>query len=170
MPNRLKKLRKEAHISMRDMLKYTGISNPVISYLENGQRPFRQEHINKLSAFFNVTADFLLGRTDYGYIVYPEHDSEEIILTESEYIKLLNYISIEIIRVREQDTDLSIETPIEQIDIALPQYVVYRELKGNIDEYNIIETLNKKLYEMTKKMTTEDLKKTIKFIEEYIIK
>ena len=170
MPNRLKKLRKEAHISMREMHKYTGISNPVISYLENGQRPFRQEHINKLSAFFNVTADFLLGRTDYGYIVYPEKEDEEIILTENEYNKLLNHINIDIIRVREDSSELSISTPIEQIDIPLPQYVVYRELKGNIDEYNIIETLNKKLFDLTKKMTTEDLKKTIKFIEEYIIK
>lgn len=168
--NRLKFLRNNAGISLREMRKYTGISNPVISYLENGKRPFKQEHIDKLSSFFNVTSDYLLGRTDYGFIVRPEFGDEELILTENEYLRLQTFIQTSIIKLSDKTTTLAVETSVEEINVVIPTYVVYRELKGNISNYDLQDTLNAKLTELSKHMTTDELERTIKFIEDYILK
>ena len=85
MGNRLRMLRNESHISLRTLSKYTHITNPVLSYLENGVRPFRQTHIDILCSFFNVTSDYLLGRTDNGLFVHTQIGEDELLLNESEY-------------------------------------------------------------------------------------
>ena len=42
-----------------------GISKSIMSKIENGSRKLSTEELDKLSDIFNVTADYLLGRTDY---------------------------------------------------------------------------------------------------------
>jgi len=168
MKNRLRQLRKEAGVTLRELHKYTGIVNSVISNLENGTRKFRQSHIDALSSFFNVTSDYLLGRTDYGLIVRPQIGDEEFVLTEKEYDKLKDYITVEVI-VLGTSTNALQETDTEN-KVIIPKYVVYRELKGEISNYDMQETLNAKLLELTKRLTSDDLRKTINFIENYILK
>jgi len=169
MGNRLKKLRTEADISLRELQKYTGITNSVISVLESGKRPFRQTHIDTLSSFFNVTSDFLLGRSDVGYIVYPEYGDEEIILSNSEYMRLASHIEVSVINKGSVSTTITINTPLQEQSVAITSYVVYRELKGTVDDYDLQETLFQKYLELGKHMTTDELKKTIKFINDYIL-
>ena len=168
--NRLKNLRKEAGLSLRKCAEKCGISNAIISYLETGTRPFRQEHISKLTAFFNVTSDFLLGRTDYGYIVNPEFGDGEITLTEGEYQRLRDYIVVSIVRLGSKARTVQIDTPKESQSVTVPEYVVYRELKGSIEDYDAQEMLSSKLMELSKHMTSAELDRTIRFIEEYILK
>ena len=166
--NRLKSLRNEMNLSLREVSNYTGISNPVLSVLENGKRPFRQEHISILTAFFNVTSDFLLGRTDYGYIVMPEFGDGEITLSEGEYKRLRDHITLSIISVGARET-LKVGTPVETQTLTIPDTVVYREIKGSIGDYNMQDALGTKLNELAKHMTSEELERSIRFIEEYIL-
>ncbi len=168
--NRLKFLRKEIDLSLRKLSAKTGISNPVLSYLETGVRPFRQEHISILTAFFNVTSDFLLGRSDYGYVVYPQFGQEEMTLTEGEYNRLREHISVSLITLGSKAIAISADTPCEERKLTIPKVVVYRELKGNIGDYDMCDTLGKKLDDLKAHMTSEDLEKTIRFIEDYILK
>lgn len=168
--NRLKSLRKEVGLSLRSVEEKTGISNPVLSCLENGKRPFRQEHIVILTSFFNVTSDYLLGRTDFGLIVVPEFGAEELTLTEGEYKRLHEHISVTVIpNVGASALTLRIDTPLESQDIFVPTSVVYREIKGSISDYDLQETLGNKLAELAKRMTSEELDRAIRFIEEYIL-
>lgn len=168
--NRLKTLRKEIGLSLRQASALTGISNPVLSYLETGARPFRQEHISILTAFFNVTSDFLLGRSDYGYVVFPQYGSEEITLTEGEYSRLRTHIDVSLANVSNQAAVLSIDTPKEEQRVAITKKVVYRELKGTPDDYDMKDVLSRRLDELKSHMTAEELEKTIRFIEDYIIR
>lgn len=124
--NRLKLLRKRENITLRELAVYSGISNPTLSYLETEKRPFRQIHIDKLVAFFSITTDFLLGRSDYGYIVMPEYGDGEIVLVESEYERLA--------------------------------------------DYSVKESRQNTLIELSKRMTSDEIDKTINFIREYIFK
>lgn len=167
--NRLRNLREEVGLSLRKCAQKVGISNTIISCLENGKRPFRQEHISKLTAFFNVTSDFLLGRTDYGYIVNPEFGDGEITLTEGEYQRLREHIVVSFVRLGSKARTIQIDTPLESQSVTVPEYVVYRELKGSIENYDAQEMLSAKLMELSKHMTSTELDRTIRFIEEYIL-
>lgn len=169
MSNNLKSLRKEADVTTRDMKKYTGISNSITTYLENGKRPFRQTHINALTSFFNVSADYLLGRSDYGIIVFPEYDDKPITLTAKEYDRLREHITIEIHYVGDAYV-LPMNTTKEEQEIVFPEYQVYRELKGRFTDYDLGHTLSAKLNELSKHMDTDELERTIRFIEDYILK
>ena len=167
--NRLRQLRKQVGLSTRALAKYTGIAFTTITYLENEKRAFRQSHIDSLTSFFNVTSDYLLGRNDYGFIVHTEIGDDTLIFTEIEYQKLCDSISEEIIYIGEQASVLNISNK-EEKTVFIPTHCVYRELRGTSDNYDLKDTLCLKLTELSKRMTSNDLKKAIKFIEDYIIK
>lgn len=59
--NRLRHLRKNKGLTVREMAKQTGISYPTISRLENGLITYTSEYIYILCNFFNVSSDYLLG-------------------------------------------------------------------------------------------------------------
>lgn len=167
--NRLKQLRKQANLTVRELCDYVNISHSVLAYLENEVRPFRQLHIDRLTSFFNVTSDYLLGRSDYGYIVFPQYGNDQVILSENEYSRLGEYITLSIIK-NKLSLDITIKDKKQEETINMPNYCIYRELKGELNDYDMKETLCAKLQEMTKRMAESDLRKTISFIEEYIFK
>lgn len=61
---RLKKLRKEKNLLQKDVAKYLNISTSAYGYYEQGKRDPDTETIKKLADFFDISADYLLGRTD----------------------------------------------------------------------------------------------------------
>jgi HTH-type transcriptional regulator, competence development regulator len=63
-PERLKTLRLQKKLTHQDMANFLGITRQGYSKYENGQSQPDIETINKLAQFFNVTTDYLLGRTD----------------------------------------------------------------------------------------------------------
>lgn len=166
--NRLKELRSELKIALRELEKYTGISFSVIAYLENEQRPFRQAHIESLTNFFGVTSDFLLGRSDIGYQIKTEYGEDELIFSETEYKNFSDHITKEIINVGAFGYE--IKTQKEIFKSYHPAYKVYRELKGKITDYNLQETIFNKYVELGKHLTSEELNKAINFIEDYILR
>lgn len=168
--DRLKLLRKRENITLRELANYSGISNPVLSHLETNKRPFRQIHIDKLSSFFSVTSDFLLGRSDYGYIVKPEYGDGEIVLIESEYERLSDSITATILTRNTPTQVLLVSDTIVENSLYIPKYFIYRELKGNLGDYQLKESRQNALMELSKRMTSDEIDKTINFIREYIFK
>ena len=132
--NNINKLKQELRLSFRDLEKYCDISASGITLLSQEKRPFRQSHIDSLTSFFNVTSDYLLGKSDKGYIVFLENDSQPLVLSESEYLSAKPNIKLSIIRVGNINFDVSTQNNSWQIYV--PEYTVHRELKGDITNYS----------------------------------
>jgi len=61
---RLKRLREERDLTQLELAKILNIANSTLSLYESGKRHPDFETLQKIAKFFNVTTDFLLGRTD----------------------------------------------------------------------------------------------------------
>ncbi|MBM7623658.1 helix-turn-helix domain-containing protein [Sporohalobacter salinus] len=61
---RIKKLRKEKNISQRKLAKILGLSPSTIAMYETEKRKPDSETLQKIADFFDVSVDYLLGRTD----------------------------------------------------------------------------------------------------------
>lgn len=62
--DRIRALREEKGINQRDLARYLGISNTTLSQYENGQRTPSDEIKIKIANYFDVSVDYLLGRTN----------------------------------------------------------------------------------------------------------
>ena len=69
--NRLKELRQEKQLSLRDLAEKLGYSHSALSLAENGKRGLDNEDVEKLCKFFNVSADYLLGVSP---LRHPTHE------------------------------------------------------------------------------------------------
>ena len=63
-PKRLKELRLEEDMKQLDLGKILEVSSSTIGMYEQGRRFPDQETLLKIANFFDVTTDYLLGRTD----------------------------------------------------------------------------------------------------------
>ncbi|MGN1298139.1 MAG: helix-turn-helix domain-containing protein [Clostridia bacterium] len=62
--NRLKFLREERGLYQSDIAKILGISTSAVGFYENEKRDMSPEVIIKLADYFDVTTDYLLGKTN----------------------------------------------------------------------------------------------------------
>lgn len=62
--NRLKQLRQEKGINQDILAKLLGLEVAGISKLETGRVPLKDEYIVKLAEYFDVSTDYLLGKSD----------------------------------------------------------------------------------------------------------
>jgi len=62
--NRILQLRKEAGLSQRGLAKEAGVNQTAVSQWETGRTEPAFEAIANLCGFFNVSFDYLLGRSD----------------------------------------------------------------------------------------------------------
>ncbi|WP_247934696.1 MULTISPECIES: helix-turn-helix domain-containing protein [Streptococcus] len=69
--NRLKELRQKAKVTQKELAQSINSSQQNIALYEQGRRKPKYETLEKLSVFFNVSTDYLLGKTDF-----PEPDSD----------------------------------------------------------------------------------------------
>jgi transcriptional regulator with XRE-family HTH domain len=73
---RLKQLRKENRWTQKELGEKINISDRVIGYYESSERfPSDETILNKIAEIFNVSVDYLLGRTD---IKSPYINNEKI--------------------------------------------------------------------------------------------
>lgn len=61
---RLKGLRLQKNLKQDDIGKIIGVTKTQISDMENGRRTTTIENLAILATYFNVSTDYLLGRTD----------------------------------------------------------------------------------------------------------
>ncbi|AGK96601.1 helix-turn-helix domain-containing protein [Clostridium pasteurianum] len=64
MNNRIRELRKKKGLTQVDLAKLLNVSDRTIGFYENEQRDPDTTTLKKLADFFDVTIDYLLGRTD----------------------------------------------------------------------------------------------------------
>ncbi len=62
--NRLKKLRDENNFSQKSVAQKLNISNATLSQYESGVRQPSYDVLKKIADIYNVSIDYLLGRTD----------------------------------------------------------------------------------------------------------
>lgn len=62
--NRLKLLREENKLSQADIGKILNITSQAVGLYENGKRDIPTEILKKLSEYYNVSVDYLLGNSD----------------------------------------------------------------------------------------------------------
>lgn len=60
---RLKLAREQSGFTQREVAKETGISQPIIAYLETGKREPSIENLGILAEFYGVSTDWLLSIT-----------------------------------------------------------------------------------------------------------
>lgn len=61
---RIKLLRTEKDVTQKELADFLGLTPKMISFYEKGERFPPHDIIYKLSDYFNVTTDYLLGKTD----------------------------------------------------------------------------------------------------------
>lgn len=71
----IKELRDEKDIKQKDLATYLGVSPSTIGMYEQNRRTPDSEMILKLSDFFNVSTDYLLGKSN---IRNPEQNSNKV--------------------------------------------------------------------------------------------
>lgn len=62
--NRIRNLRDSEDIQQVDFAKKIGVSNVVLSRYESGERKPDYETLIKIADYFDVTTDYLLGKTE----------------------------------------------------------------------------------------------------------
>lgn len=80
LPERLESLRKALNLSQRQLAKEIQVSQQNINFWETGKRNPKHESLEKLASFFDVSTDYLLGKSEI------KNTSSTLELTE-----LLNY-------------------------------------------------------------------------------
>lgn len=88
----IKKLREQHKLSQSDLANKIGINNSVLSRIESGDRQLRDDELIKIADFFNVSADYLLGRTNVRNNVetFAAHTDDED-LSEEAKVELENF-------------------------------------------------------------------------------
>ena len=62
---RLKELRNKANITQKELAEAINTSQQNIAFYEKGERKPKHDMVEKLANFFNVSIDYLLGKTDF---------------------------------------------------------------------------------------------------------
>lgn len=164
--NNIKTLRGFLDITIRELGDDVLIAHSAISLIENGKQPLRQIHIDKLTAYFNVTSDYLLGKSKSGILVYCEDGYKEI--SEDKYRELKNSGHItERRRFNEAYDYYFCETGEQPKDI--PHHFIFRETDLSLKEILGIGETFQTLNGIISSLTEDQAKKVLKFIQDYII-
>lgn len=70
--DRLRDLRNEINLEQKELAKYLNVHKGTISNWENNKRSPDKEMLSKIASYFNVTTDYLLGRTDERCLIIDE--------------------------------------------------------------------------------------------------
>ena len=79
--NRLRKLRKEKQLYQKELASIVGVSDGAIGMYETGKRTPDKDMLGKLANCFDVSVDYLLGRTEERF---PADRFKETILDDPE--------------------------------------------------------------------------------------
>ncbi len=100
--SRIKQLREEKNLTVRELAENLNISKSTLSGWENENRKPDYKAIISLSNYFDVSSDYLLGLTDDRYDFAHKNTFEEIV-----YIRICDLVSkIDISNLKEQDENL----------------------------------------------------------------
>lgn len=78
----LKKLREQQNITQKDLAAHLSVSTRLISYYESGQRIPPADILIKIADFFDVSVDYLLGRTNIKNFIQNNTGNESICIKD----------------------------------------------------------------------------------------
>lgn len=170
--NRLKKLRVNAGLSLRTLKKYLNIPSTTLSLIENGRQPMREIHVQKITNFFDVTSDYLLGYSNTGIGIYfssseDENDHEYISASELEKIKE-SYEIKEDLLYRPNTEPWIIRTSVYEEKIYTSEYILFRSVNLSKEKAPISASLREQITNKLNSYDTRQLEKILKFMKEYI--
>lgn len=82
MKNRLKQLRKQKNLSQKDVAELLSITNQAICLFEKGERTLKQENLQKLADFFEVSVPYLKGELSYGDLTPEEQNLNDRLVSQ----------------------------------------------------------------------------------------
>lgn len=88
---RLKELRTSRNLSQKDIAKYINKTKQAYSLYERGERDPDSATLIKLADFFDVSVDYLLGRTNVPHMEIPQENDlpQEALDRIEEFIELM---------------------------------------------------------------------------------
>lgn len=93
---RIKHLRKEMNLLQKDLAEKLNLTQQTISLYESEKRQPDYETLQKIANFFNVSVDYLLGRTDEKKIILDSvNDASIEYYADNKIIKDINGLSPE---------------------------------------------------------------------------
>lgn len=75
--NKLKKLRKEKDVKQKDVANVLNISASAYGFYEQGKRTPTSDMFSKLADYFDVSVDYLLGKTDNPKTIKNKEEPKE---------------------------------------------------------------------------------------------
>ena len=91
----IKKARNDRHLSQRALADIIGVSQQTVGSWEVGRTSPDNEMLKKLASFFNVSVDYLLGRTDEpGGFQKGDGDNEAVAEKEVKTVKPKAYVEL----------------------------------------------------------------------------
>ena len=97
MGNRIRELRKEKHMSLRDLAMELNMSFSNIATIERGDSQLREDTTKLFADYFNVSSDYLLGLSD----IRNASQSSQTLNVDSVDVEILNTIK----ELNEKDKD-----------------------------------------------------------------
>lgn len=169
--NRLKQLRARSQITLRELSKYVNIRVATLNLIENSKQPMREIHMLKLTNFFDVTSDYLLGYSNVGIGIYFESsdDGEDhAYISSSELEKLNERYEINEKLLTHTPESFVIKTISQETRLYRGEYSIFRSVNISKENANISESVKEKIIVEINRLNSNELEKVLKFINEYI--
>lgn len=90
--NRIKELRKEKGMTQAELAKILNVSDRSVGFYETGERDPDTETLNKLANFFDVSVDYLLGRTDIRNPYIPDDYAKKYKVTKRDLTQYEDFV------------------------------------------------------------------------------
>lgn len=88
--NRIKELREFNNLTQKELAAKIDLNYSVLSRIETGERPIRDDELLKIANYFKVTIDYLLGNSSESTTIESENQDISLIMTNLKE-KLKNY-------------------------------------------------------------------------------
>lgn len=170
--NRLKQLRLSANITQNTLCNYVKIRRSALSDIENGKQPMREIHLRKLTAFFDVTSDYLLGYSNTGIGIYfasseDDNDHEYISAGELEKLKESYEVNEDLLH-RTNTEPWVIRTSVYEEKVYTSEYILFRSVNISKEKASISASLREQIVNKLNSYDTRQLEKLLMFMKEYI--
>lgn len=133
---RLKLLRKEKNLTIEELAKNLGSAKSTISRYENGLREPKKDFLELLCTYFDVSTDYLLGKTD--------ERNYHLVQAIARINRLTNYENLDVTKL-DKDTLIDIiQDMIGKIDNTYILKQLFLLIYHQLDTYELIDKVNDK--------------------------
>lgn len=133
---RLKELRKEKDVMQKDVANFLDISSSAYGFYEQGKRTPTSDIVVKLAKYFDVSTDYLLGKTD--------ERNYHLVQAIARINRLTNYENLDVTKL-DKDTLIDIiQDMIGKIDNTYILKQLFLLIYHQLDTYELIDKVNDK--------------------------